>query len=281
MQARYTATPDDDVFRFLSRRYASTHPTMTKDVSCQGPFGGRTTSFKRGITNGAAWYPLKGGMQDYNYIWHGCMEITVELSCCKYPPRQELPRFWEENREVRDEMRSLLTYMGEAHRGVRGFVFDENRNPIHKARLKIRNREIGFETTKFGEFWRILLPGVYVLEVYKDGYEPVEREFQVLEDRPTLINITMFPTTVRDGKDWWRFRNLDPHNGGGRLVSSSSSSSMLRIRQADEGNGTVGGGGVVHYELPSFRPPKPPSSPVQGFISNISERFQNFVSFLG
>ena len=70
-------------------------------------------------------------------------------------------------------LKSLLTYLGEAHRGVRGFVFDENRNPIHKARLKIRNREIGFETTKFGEFWRILLPGVYVLEVF----EMIERSF--------------------------------------------------------------------------------------------------------
>ena len=58
--ARYTATPDDDVFRFLSRRYASVHPRMSQDVPCQGPFGGRTDSFRRGITNGAEWYPLRG-----------------------------------------------------------------------------------------------------------------------------------------------------------------------------------------------------------------------------
>ena len=31
--------------------------------------------FGNGTTNGAAWYPLTGGMQDYNYIWHGCMEV--------------------------------------------------------------------------------------------------------------------------------------------------------------------------------------------------------------
>jgi hypothetical protein len=39
-------------------------------------------------------------MQDFNYVWYGCMEITLELSCCKYPPASELPKFWEENRMV-------------------------------------------------------------------------------------------------------------------------------------------------------------------------------------
>lgn len=41
-----------------------------------------------------------GGMQDFNYVWYGCMEVTLELSCCKYPQANELPKFWEENRLV-------------------------------------------------------------------------------------------------------------------------------------------------------------------------------------
>lgn len=39
-------------------------------------------------------------MQDYNYVWYGCMEITLEISCCKYPPAYELPKYWEDNRVV-------------------------------------------------------------------------------------------------------------------------------------------------------------------------------------
>ena len=87
--------------------------------------------FANGTTNGAAWYPLTGGMQDYNYIWHGCMEITLELSCCKYPPAAELSKFWEDNRA------SLLQLIGEAHRGVKGFVKDERANPIEGASMKV------------------------------------------------------------------------------------------------------------------------------------------------
>lgn len=55
--------------------------------------------------------------------------------------------------------------MAEAHRGVSGFVTDEQGNPVEKASLKIKGRDVGFQTTKYGEFWRILLPGVYKLEV--------------------------------------------------------------------------------------------------------------------
>lgn len=61
---------------------------------------------------------------------------------------------------------ALIKYLGEAHRGVQGFVMDENGFPIEKASLKIKSRDVGFQTTKYGEYWRILLPGVYKLEVF-------------------------------------------------------------------------------------------------------------------
>jgi hypothetical protein len=44
-------------------------------------------------------------MQDYNYVNSNCFEITLELSCCKYPNVSKLKEEWDNNKEA------LLTYM--------------------------------------------------------------------------------------------------------------------------------------------------------------------------
>ena len=52
------------------------------------------------VLSGAEWYDVIGGMQDYNYIYHGTMEITLEVSCCKYPKVELLEQHWKDNRMV-------------------------------------------------------------------------------------------------------------------------------------------------------------------------------------
>ncbi|XP_064292398.1 carboxypeptidase D isoform X3 [Plodia interpunctella] len=202
--------PDDDVFRHLALVYSRNHEKMARGVSCKSG----STRFENGITNGAAWYPLTGGMQDYNYLWHGCMEITLEISCCKYPPAHELRKYWLDNKE------SLIKFLAEAHRGAHGFVMDENGNPVERAAIRIKGRDVTYHTTKYGEFWRILLPGTYRLDVSADGYLPQEVEFIVIESHPTLLNVTLHSakffrplSTV-----WWSgfspgLRIVDPATG--------------------------------------------------------------------
>lgn len=49
-------TPDDDVFKHLAATYANAHPTMHQGTACPGT----DIAFPNGITNGAAWYKVKG-----------------------------------------------------------------------------------------------------------------------------------------------------------------------------------------------------------------------------
>ena len=56
----YTASPDDEVFRDLASAYSEAHLKMSDPNRklCDGDLG---PVFEDGITNGAAWYPLRGG----------------------------------------------------------------------------------------------------------------------------------------------------------------------------------------------------------------------------
>ena len=53
-----SATPDDKLFKHLARVYASNHANMHIGTSACGKFAD-------GITNGAEWYIVRGGMQDF------------------------------------------------------------------------------------------------------------------------------------------------------------------------------------------------------------------------
>jgi len=100
-------TPDDDVFHHLAGLYAQHHPSMHLGLPCKPG----SPSFPNGTTNGAAWYPLTGGAQDYSYVWAGTMEITIEMACCKYPPAAELPVHWNEHRQVLFLKKHLPLYL--------------------------------------------------------------------------------------------------------------------------------------------------------------------------
>ena len=90
----------------LALLYAREHYNMaTVGRSC-APDG---TRFKDGITNGVEWYEVVGGMQDFNYLFSNCMELTLELSCVKKPGEERLQTEWEYNKQ------SLLSYLGESH----------------------------------------------------------------------------------------------------------------------------------------------------------------------
>lgn len=115
------------------------------------------------------------------------MEITVEVSCCKHPPRSQLSQFWNDNKQ------SLIQYLQQVHRGVKGVVRDgQTERPIVNAEVQIIGREVFTRSTNRGEYWRILMPGDYVIEVRANGYVTVRRQFTVTDGKVTRLNIWMY-----------------------------------------------------------------------------------------
>jgi hypothetical protein len=64
--------------------------------------------FTDGITNGAKWYPVCGGMQDFNYLSSNCFEVTVELGCEKWPAGETLAQYWKDNMDALYEFMWLV-----------------------------------------------------------------------------------------------------------------------------------------------------------------------------
>ncbi|XP_041052647.1 carboxypeptidase M-like [Carcharodon carcharias] len=156
--ATYSMAPDDDILRYISKVYSTTHANMFTGNHCG-------LTFADGIVNGAEWYAVKGGMQDYNYVWGRCLDITLELTCCKYPQADQLPQLWNDNKAA------MLEFMRLIHLGIKGQVLDENGNPIDGAEIQVEGRDniLPFTSTQNGEYYRILLPGNYNIKVQVKG----------------------------------------------------------------------------------------------------------------
>jgi len=132
-----------------------------------------TDVFPEGITNGAAWYPVCGGMQDFNYLASNCFELTLELGCRKFPPGKDLPNLWNENKKP------LLSFMWQTHLGIKGFIENEEGKPIFNATIKVYQlinnnwQYIDHDviSNTGGDYYRLLADGSYAIQVKKEGYE--------------------------------------------------------------------------------------------------------------
>jgi len=147
-------TPDDELFEYIAQVYASHNAPMFN-----------STVFPGGITNGAAWYTITGGMQDWDYRYLSCNEVTVELSNTTHPAQSLLPTFWDDNRE------SMLAYAEAALLGIRGIVTDATTDaPVYAKVMVSRNSHPVFTDPQVGDYHRMLLPGTYTLTFAAPGY---------------------------------------------------------------------------------------------------------------
>ncbi|CAL8304319.1 unnamed protein product [Lota lota] len=164
-------TPDDHVFRWLAFSYASTHRLMA-DASrrvCH------TEDFAKedGTINGASWHTAAGSMNDFSYLHTNCLELSMYVGCDKFPHESELPEEWENNRE------SLLVFMEQVHRGIKGVVKDLRGQGIANAVISVEGISHDIRTATDGDYWRLLNPGEYQVTARADGYSLTRKMCEV------------------------------------------------------------------------------------------------------
>ncbi|XP_051630787.1 probable carboxypeptidase X1 [Manacus candei] len=174
-----TPTPDDGVFRWLATVYATANLAMASGDRRRCHYD----DFARlgNVINGANWHTVAGSMNDFSYLHTNCFEITVELSCDKFPHASELPHEWENNRE------SLLLFMEQVHRGIKGVVRDsDTEQGIPNAIIAVDGINHDVRTAVDGDYWRLLNPGEYEVTARAEGYEAATRSCWVsFENVPT------------------------------------------------------------------------------------------------
>ena len=114
-----------------------------------------------GVTNGAEWYAICGGIQDWSYVYEETFEITLEQSTTKNPSADLLNDFWTQNKEP------LLAYIELVHIGAKGTINNGAGNPIEGATITIAGNTHSISTDEFGDYYRLLLPGSYDITASK------------------------------------------------------------------------------------------------------------------
>ncbi|NWT54413.1 AEBP1 protein, partial [Erythrocercus mccallii] len=193
-------TPDHAVFRWLAISYASAHLTMTETFrgGCHAP----DVTDAMGIVQGAKWHPRAGTMNDFSYLHTNCLELSIYLGCDKFPHESELQQEWENNKE------SLLTFMEQVHRGIKGVVTDQQGEPIANATIVVGGINHNVRTASGGDYWRILNPGEYRVSARAEGYNPSVKTCHVLYDiGATQCNF------VLSRSNWKRIREIMAMNG--------------------------------------------------------------------
>ncbi|XP_043696649.1 carboxypeptidase SOL1 isoform X2 [Telopea speciosissima] len=175
---QYYACPDDKAFRYMASVYSRSHFNMSLSKEFDG-----------GITNGAFWYPIYGGMQDWNYIHAGCFELTLEISDVKWPNADELPVLWEFNR-----MSMLNLVASFVKTGIHGKTFSSDNGQPLPASITIKGINYTVKADgSFGDYHRMLAPGEsYEVMVTMPGYQSKSTHI-LLEDEAMSVDFVLDP----------------------------------------------------------------------------------------
>ena len=147
----YSGSKHDEYFKYISKQYVENNRNFN-------------SPFKDGVTNGAQWYSLFGGMQDWQYIYKNSFEITLELSNEKLVNESDLQKYWNDN------INSFINSIKLLHIGLKGIVTDTELDSSIKKLTLINNNLNNSSDTEIssnGFFCIPLKPGNYILR-YRD-----------------------------------------------------------------------------------------------------------------
>jgi hypothetical protein len=167
--SKYDRHPLDGFIKELSLGYAELNPEMRS-----------SREFSGGITNGADWYVVKGGMQDWSCFFYNDLQITIELSHSKWPSYSDIPGFYTSNRD------SMLYFMKQVHRGagfkikrsgVAGTVAIKQLSPVPKS--------FGSYAFHSSEFYKVMPEGEYTYTISEKNKAAKEIRVFIEKDKVT------------------------------------------------------------------------------------------------
>ena len=176
----YERHADDAWWQMVSREYADL---------CHEVNSNYMTDLENGITNGADWYRIGGGRQDYMNYYRQCREVTIECSTTKCPSASQLPTFWEYN------YNSIFAYMNQVLCGIQGTVKDAATKEPLKATIEILNHDQDYSIVEsqlpMGNFHRPINAGTYTIEIKANGYLPIQKTVTVVDGEATVLDVEL------------------------------------------------------------------------------------------
>ncbi len=142
-----------------------------------------------GIINGALWYMIGGGRQDYMNGYAQCREVTIECSNSKTPNANQLPTFWTYNKE------GIFAYMNQCLYGIHGTVTDAaNGQPIN-ATITIEGHDDTYSFVEShlpaGDYHRPIKGGTYQVTFTKNGYYPQTHTVTVADGETIILDVQL------------------------------------------------------------------------------------------
>lgn len=178
----HTLHADDAWYQLISQEYVA----LCRQVSSSY----MTDTYSSGITNGAAWYMIGGGRQDYMNGYAQCREMTIECSSTKKPSGSQMPNFWNINKNA------IFAFANQVLYGIHGTVIDAvTQEPIGDATITLVSHDDQYSTVSTqlpgGDFHRPVKAGTYTVKVTATGYVPYETQVTVADGETVNLDIQL------------------------------------------------------------------------------------------